>query len=71
MKAAPVFPDEALLLPPVNEMNPPTSGSAKTTWLTASWRPRIEKNEISCDAWEKPAKSPTSCCGKRPFGMIT
>ncbi len=38
--------------------------------MTFSWAWRIAREEMSCDASEKPASIPVSCCGKSPFGTL-
>ena len=62
---------ELSVLPPMNEVACATAGCASTTSFTSSWRSRMAGKEMSCGASEIPAMLPVSCCGKRPFGMMT
>ncbi len=58
-------------LPPIDIATLATSGSAWITAPTAFCRSSMAANEMSCPPSVMPTIRPVSCCGKKPFGMIT
>ena len=48
-----------------------TAGSLATMAPSASCLRIMSANEMSWAASEVPVMKPVSCCGKKPFGMIT
>ena len=47
-----------------------TSGSWRTMSATASMRPCMASDDVSCPATAEPKMKPVSCCGKKPLGIM-
>ena len=56
---------------PICEPTEATAGSFWITPITASMRPSIAGKEMLWAASAIAMIIPVSCCGKKPFGMIT
>jgi hypothetical protein len=69
MNMLPLLP--ARPLPPMFIAIVATSGSSITILPSSTWRRCISLNEMSCEASEVAVIRPTSCCGKKPFGIRT
>src|SRR4030088_485525 len=69
MNMRPLF--ETLPEPPMNIPTCSTAGSFSTISPSACWCFIMAAGEASCPASDMPVSRPISCCGKKPFGMIT
>jgi hypothetical protein len=57
--------------PPVKPTTFSTAGSLRTISMKSASFCRIAWNEMPWSAWIEPIMRPTSCCGKKPFGILT
>ncbi len=57
--------------PPVKPTTFSTAGSAPTMRMNSVSFSRIAWNEMLWSAWMPPMRRPVSCCGKKPFGIVT